>query len=183
MNIEEIFTKLLEHMAQGIAFHKQAMEYFSFLTLPGYKKCQEYHYYEEISNCRKLYDYYLDNYRRLIKYAAASPQDLINPNMYKYARENINTNDKRATTRTIMKQWVAWETETKQLFEKSYKEIEDPAAALKILQLLKEVENELRDATNKYIQLETVDYDIIFIEEEQAALHKKYKKKIADLKM
>ena len=183
MNIEEIFTKLLEHMAQGIAFHKQAMEYFNFLTLSGYQECQKYHYYEEIKNCRELYDYYIDNYRRIIKCAPTPISELINASMYKYTREEIDANNKRIAIRNIYKTWVTWETETKQLLENCYNEIVDPAAALKILELLKEVEKELKDATNKYIQLEMVDYDIIFIEEEQAALLKKYKKKVADLKM
>ena len=65
-----------------------------------------------------------------------------------------------------MRKWISWETETKGLLEECYHEITSAAASIKILELLKEVEQELNDATNKYIQLETVDYDIIMIEEE-----------------
>ena len=182
MNIEEIFTKLLEHMMKGVRFHEQATIYFDFLTLPGYKKCQKYHYYEELTNYRKLYDYYLDTYKKLLK---LSPQEyeLINNNMYKYSREEIDTNNKRTAIREIMRKWISWETETKELLEECYHEITSAAASIKILELLKEVEQELNDATNKYIQLETVDYDIIMIEEEQAALCKKYKHKLARLEL
>lgn len=182
MNIEEIFTKLLEHMMLGVKFHEQAMLYFEFLTLPGYKKCQEYHYYEELINYRKLYDYYLDVYKKLLK-IAPQQYDLINMNMYKYSRDVIDTNTKRNVIREIMKKWIAWETETKELLENCYKEVSSAAASVKILELLKEVEQELCNATNKYIQLETVDYDIIMIEEEQMSLQKEYKHKIAHLKM
>ena len=116
MNIEEIFTKLLEHMMKGVKFHEQATIYFNFLTLAGYTRCQEYHYYDEIINYRNLYNYYIDNYKKLLK---ITPQEyeLINNNMYKYSRENIDANNKREIIRDIMRKWVAWETETKELLE------------------------------------------------------------------
>ena len=182
MNIEEIFTKLLEHMMKGIKFHEQATIYFNFLTLAGYTRCQEYHYYDEIINYRNLYNYYIDNYKKLLK---ITPQEyeLINNNMYKYSRENIDANNKREIIRDIMRKWVAWETETKELLEESYHSITSAAASIKILELLKEVEKELKQATDMYIQLETVNYDTTFIEEEQAAIEKKYNRKIASLKM
>jgi len=86
--------------------------------------------------------------------------------MYKYSRENIDANNKREIIRDIMRKWVAWETETKELLEESYHSITSAAASIKILELLKEVEKELKQATDMYIQLETVNYDTTFIEEE-----------------
>ena len=51
-------------------------------------------------------------------------------------------------------------------------------AALKIKEFLKDVDNELIVAQKKYINLETIGYDIISIVEEQEDLYKKYDKKI-----
>lgn len=186
MNTNEVFTKLAEHMLEGISFHEQAMNCFGFLTLSGYQKCQEYHYYSEIKNYRDLCDYYLNNYRRLLKIDNYPMASVIDSNFYKYMREDVDTNTIRTTTRALIKKWVTWETETKSLLEVYYKELSDLgeiAAALKISYFLVDVEKELKNAINKLIQLETVDYDIIMIQEEQASLQKKYKHKIACIKL
>lgn len=92
MDVSELFIELLEHLQQGINFHEQATNYFSFLTLRGYEKCQEYHYYEEIRNYRKLYNYYINNYCKLLKLSYPKHSDLIDSGLYKYTREQLDTN-------------------------------------------------------------------------------------------
>ena len=47
MVIEEIFAKLKNHMLEGMVFHDQMSRYYDFLNLKGYKRCHEYHYFEE----------------------------------------------------------------------------------------------------------------------------------------
>lgn len=185
MDVSELFIELLEHLQQGINFHEQATNYFSFLTLRGYEKCQEYHYYEEIRNYRKLYNYYINNYCKLLKLSYPRYSDLIDSNLYKYTREQLDTNTIRVGARTIMRAWVKWEDDTKIFLETKYKQLVDLneiAAALEVSKLIKDVSKELQHAKDKKIQLELTDYDIVMIQEEQVELYKEYKDKIACMK-
>jgi len=71
MNIEEIFTTLITHMKTGIEMHYKMMEAYDFLSLPGYKKCQEYHYLSEIQEQLQLSHYYTENYYKILNVSAA----------------------------------------------------------------------------------------------------------------
>jgi hypothetical protein len=57
-------------------------------------------------------------------------------------------------------------------------EIGELAAAQYIDTLILDVSKELRHAERKLIMLETINYDIVSIAEEQDELYKKYKNKI-----
>lgn len=186
MTIEEIFSKLAEHMLEGIMFHEQVANCYGFLTLPGYKKCHEYHYYCEIRNYRHLYNYVLSHCNKLIKVNIVPAEDIINSSFYKYTRQEIDINTKRTTVRDIIKKWVTWEEETKGLLEACYKELYEAgevAACFKIGCFIKDVEKELKCAVNKQIKLEATGYDIGSIVGEQDELHDKYKCKLDCLKL
>lgn len=186
MNIKEIFTELANHMLEGYMFHEQAMNYFGFLTLNGYRECQKHHYYSEIQNYRALCDYYLDNYYELLMVGAPPSINLIDNSLYKYKRTDLDTNTIRSAVRDIYKKWVEWEKQTKELLETHYSTLLSQgyvAAALKISHFLKDVEKELKHATDKQIQLKSIDYDIIMIQEEQASIEDYYRHKNACIKI
>jgi len=51
MTIEEIFTKLINHMNEGVIFHKTMAQAYNFLELQGLTKCHISHYIEELKEC------------------------------------------------------------------------------------------------------------------------------------
>lgn len=181
MTIEEIFTKLAEHMLQGIMIHEQVANCYGFLSLKGYEKCHEYHYYSELCNYRCLYKYSLKYCGKLIKIGELKDPGIINANWYKYTRGEVDVNTKRTAVRDLVKHWVEWEKSTKTLLETSCKELYELgeiAAAQKIYCFLKDVTHELAHAENKRINLETSGYDIGTILGEQEHLYHKYKEKL-----
>lgn len=181
MTVEEIFSHLSAHMIKGLMIHDQFSSVYGFLNLCGYKKCHEYHYFEESFNYRCLQDYYLEHFGKLIPEEKISNPDVIPTNWYKYHRAEVDVNTKRAAIKDMMKKWVDWEKETKQLLQQSYKELYEMGeicAALKIAELLKDVSQELKYAEEKHINLETTGYDIGAIVGEQQSLCKKYWEKM-----
>ena len=184
VNVEEIFSTLSAHMAKGLKIHNQLSNAFGFLNLHGYQKCHEYHFYEESNSYRDLNNFYIDNYNKLIVEEIEEKVDIIPSNWYKHIKDDVDTNTKRAAIRDLFKTWIDWEKETKTLLEKDYKdlyELNEIYGALKIAELITDVSNELKDAHNQFINLDSIGYDISLIIDKQDELYKEYHDKINKL--
>lgn len=185
MTVEEIFANLSSHMAKGLIIHDQLSNAYNFLNLCGYKKCHEYHYYEENYNYHCLRDFYIDTYHKMIlEEKDTQPIEIFPMSWYKYKKEDVDTNTKRTAIRDLTKYWVNWEEETVSLLEKLYKELYELGeiyAASKIRQFLEGTAEELAHARNKLIDLETSSYDISDIIIEQEPLYEKYCEKIKEI--
>ena len=181
MTIEEIFREISSHMLTGVMLHEQQADYYDFLNLHGYKRMAEYHAKCEMKSYRRLHRYFLNHQNRLIEEDVFTNPDAIPSSWYRYTRQDVDANTKRNAVRTGIEKWVAWEQETKTMYEKMYKElmeIGEVAAAKKIACLLCDADRELKWAQRKHIDLVTADYSISYILGEQTYLHDWYKKKM-----
>lgn len=181
MNTEDLFTELFEHLQKGLKIHNQLMIIYDFLNLKGYKKCQEYRFLEESYNYIKIKDFYMNNYNKMILIKDKEIEDIIPSTWYKHIKKDVDISTKRNAIKDMMKIWVDWEEETKSLLAKSYKELydlNDICASSIILKYLNEVFQELTEAKEWQINLESHGYDLSVIITEQESLYKKYKKKI-----
>lgn len=181
MTVEEIFSRLSTHMAKGLMIHNQIANGFGFLNLYGYRRCHEYHYFEESKNYFCLRNYYFDNYGKLIPENSIGEVNIVPQLWYKYTKSDVDIATKRKEIRNLFEHWINWEIEAKKLFETSYKELielGEIAAALKISDFLRETSHELSVAQSKQIYLASADYDMTLISEEQSHLYKKYNKEI-----
>ena len=168
-------------MRKGIELHDNLATAFCFLNLSGYSKFQEYRFYEESKEYRKLLEFFTTTFNKIIPYKTHNAIEIIPQNWYKHERGEVDANTKRLAIRDLTKTWIEWEKETKTLLETDYKELEalnEVYAMLKIAEILKDVSEELQQAEEKFYNLETFGYDIVSIIEEQQAIYKKYKKKI-----
>lgn len=184
MTVEEIFSIISTHMAKGLRVHNQLANAFGFLNLRGYRKCHEYHYFEETYNYRRLNDFYLDNYNKIILENEAEEVNIVPSKWYKYFKEDVDANTKRAAIKDLTKIWVDWEKETKTLLEKQYKELYELGeicGMLEVASLIQDVSEELKIAHEAQIDLDSIGYDISLIVDEQSALYKKYKNKIKNI--
>ena len=109
MTIEEIFSNIITHMKIGVALHNQFAIIFSFLNLNGYKKCHEYHYYEESCNYRNIQNFYIDTYNKIIPFTEVKEIDDIPTNWYRHVRADVDTNTKRSAIKDVMTKWISWE--------------------------------------------------------------------------
>ena len=183
MTVEEIFKGLSAHMIKGIMIHEQLADYYDFLNLHGYKRCHEYHAKCEMKYMRKLHRYFINHYNRLIEEEIIEDPNIIPASWYRYTRQEVDTNTKRNAVKSGIERWVAWEQETKDLYEKMHGELMDlgeVAAANKLSCWIHDVDDELKYAQRKHINLLTSDYDIAYILFEQDALHDKYKELMYD---
>lgn len=181
MTVEEIFAKILAHMAKGLMIHDQINHAFGFLNLCGYQKCHEYHYFEESKNYKDLQDYYLKEFFKLLPFENIENPQIIPISWFKHNSFDVDTNTKRNAVKELTQKWIEWEKDTKQELIAYYQELynlKEICAMLKVAQLLEDVDNELKIAQSKYLNLEAINYDIVSIIEEQQMLYDKYNKKI-----
>ena len=182
MTSEQIFAELSAHTIRGLMIHDQMADYYDFLSLRGYKRCHEYHYKKESAMYRKLHRWYINRYNKLIPEQRIDNPELLNIDMWnKYTRVNVKPDYKEQAVKNGLDTWVKWETETMEMLTrhiKTLQEIGDMSASLFLEKYLCDVERELKYAQRKEIELASIDYDLIFILQEQKRIHDKYKKKM-----
>lgn len=180
MTVDEIFSQIATHMIKGLMYHHQLSEYYLFLGLPGYCECHEYHYMEESCTFNKTCQFFLTHFNKLLPLGQARDPEVIPSSWYKYAREDVDTSTRRTGVKTGLEKWVAWETETKNLYEKMYNEltaINEIAAAHYVKELIKDVNEELDHAKEYHLNKKIIDFDMIAIMDEQKPKKEKYEHK------
>lgn len=178
MTLEEIFSQLISHMIKGLMVHTQLAEYFAFLGLSGFHMEQEYHYIEESRSYRKIFTYYINQFNKLIDENKVDNPNLIPQNWYKVSRFSVDAVTKRKSIKNGFEEWKKWEIETKQLYEEFYKKVldlDDISSKLIIEKLIEDVDEELHIINKRILELEDVEYDLIYINEIQKDLENMYK--------
>jgi len=186
MTIDEIFSILNEHMIEGLMTHSQLSDYFGFLGLDGYQMCHKYHYFEENCNYKKLGDYYLHHYNKIIIEKPFKNPSVIPENWYQYSRQDVNPNTRKNAIQVGMDKWVKWEQDTKKLYEALYQEamkINEVSAAQEIKKYVIDVDEELAYACQRNLELNAMEYSVVDIILQQEDIKQKYQEKLEDLEL
>lgn len=180
MTVEEIYSKLAQHMTEGIMIHEQLANYYDFLGLHGFKRCHEYHFLKEICEYRSLCRYYINHRNALIPYLPVQDPKIIPDNWQKFTRQAVDTATKKNAVKNGFTLWESWERETKKLYEQMYKELlelGEVACAEEVLQFVHGADKELKKAERETLKLKTSDFDMPTIVCEQNRIHDYYRKK------
>ena len=181
MTCEEIFSEMSAHMVKGMMFHEQMSNYYDFLGLKGYRDCHEYHFLQESCMYRKLCRYYVNHYNKLIPEMEFDQVSEIPESWYSHTRQDVDIATKRNAIKSGLTKWVEWETETKELYSNMYKELLENgsvATAEFIADFVKDVDQELKKATEYWLNKEAMNYDMGVIVAEQTDKKEKYKSKL-----
>jgi hypothetical protein len=184
MTATEIFSKINQHMIEGLMVHSQISDYYNFLGLHGYSKCHEYHFFTESKSYRTLNNRFFKYYNKLIPEMQNTNPNIIPKEWYNYTRQQVDAGTRKTGVQTALQKWVEWEKETKALYEKMYQELmvqNDVFGAGMVKDLIKDVTEELAQAYQKQLKLKSMDFDIVFIMDEQEERYKKYRKEIKKL--
>ncbi len=186
MTVEDIFNQLAQHMIEGLMIHSQMADYYNFLGLKGFKECHEYHYFEENTNYKRLVNYYIEHYNKLLVDLPFDNPHIIPDAWLKYTRFDVNTSVRKNGIQSGFERWIGWEQETKSILQNFYQELVnlgEVASAIEIKRYLKDVDVELAEAQAADLSLKARDYNMSDIMNMQDELSKKYKKKMKDLKV
>lgn len=186
MTIDEIFSQIAQHMVEGLMIHSQMTDYYNFLGFEGYKSCHNYHYHSENNNHRQLSNYYLKHYNKIIKELSVSNPHIIPENWYQYTRDAVSTETKMDSIKKGFEKWVQWEKDTKNFYEQMYQalvSINEIAAAIEIKKYIEDVDYELAEAEQEFLELSSINYNISDVFTKQSDLVKKYCKKLKEIEL
>ncbi len=184
MTVEEIYSNLAAHMIKGLMIHDQMVDYYCFLNLKGYAMCHKYHYISENWDYMKLKKYYIKHHGKLIPEKSIENPKVIPSNWYSHIKADVDVSTVRNGVKTGLEKWVAWETETKELYQKAYKDLIALGAiadANFICGFIEGVDWELVQAESFHLKKKIDDFSISSITGDQEWKYKKYSEKIKSL--
>lgn len=172
MTSEDVFSKISSHMIKGIMIHEELANYFGFLKLCNYEREQTKRYVSESKSLAKLHSYYTGHYCKLFPKTSIEIPSVIPEAYFGHESSELDAKDIRSSVKSIFERWVEWEEETKALYVECYIElrdnISDVTAAIMVMDLIKDVDEELMKAKNHWYVLKNSNYDIVLIMEENA---------------
>ncbi len=180
----EVFKELDGRMLKGIMLHAQLTDYFDFLNLHGFKRWQEYRFFDETAELRGLHRYAINHCNKLIGESTIENPRMIPQDWGNYTRLQVDSATRKAAVKEAFSKWYEWEKSTKEFYESKFKTLTDNnkiADADKVNCLVCAVDQELKVLTRKMLEYKAVDYDMSYIMYQQPELHEYYKQKTKDI--
>ena len=185
MSIDLIFSELAGHQLEGVMLHAELSNYFDFLALSGFTAQQEYRFLEESKEDRELHRYYIEHFNRMIDISTVNLDSAsrIPRDMFTMTRYDLINDDRRMAIKAAFDEWVTWERDTRRFLEGIYVKLFDESAISAgnfVLQKISDVAEELRQAEEQSLMLQSMDYDLPNIYDMQDDYFKFYTKKIKE---
>lgn len=181
---DEVYETIIDHLTKGVKFHDLMMDLYGFLGLEGFKKMHEYHYYHESINRRKTKCYVLTHLQLLVPDKCDDEGlQFIPSTWYGYKRHDVPSEQRKQYVGPSVMGYKAWEEETKELLEFCANELMDMgkmAELNEVLEMIEDVEKELRKIEEMDLKLKSVDYDMQYIQEMQDRICEEYEKKLEE---
>lgn len=171
-----MLNKVMAHMLKGLMVHNQLCMGFRFLNLCGYAYQHKQHFLSEYNTYHALCDFYCRTYNRLPqKITSLEIPELIPSNWFNHVQADVDPSTKRSGIKKLMNAWIDWEKEAIEVFKEAYSSLineGDINAAYYISELLRETSEELAGARSQLLDLESIDYDLSLIIDEQNRMMK-----------
>lgn len=168
--MHEIFQKLSNRMVGAMMIHTQLTELFVFLDLMSDIKQQKKQLHDETDGLLKLEKYCVQHHHMLITANSPLSIDILNLGILQESNGNLSPDDRVFLIQYGMKEWIKWEKESKVIYENAYRDLMDIseiAAANFIMQYIRDVDKELKNAELLYRVRDAMDWDLPTIYSEQ----------------
>ena len=175
-----IFNEIVVRQIEGVMMHTDLADIFDFMGLRGFKREHEYHALLEFCEMRSVSRYAINHIEQMPNGQGAKQKDIIPSSWYGATRFDVGESDRKNKVKELYTKWHTWEKETKSIYEKKYKELIDlgaVASALKVKELVCDVDKELKCIEREYIEYSAIGWDMSYIMYHQSEIHDKYKEK------
>lgn len=162
------------HMVEGLMIHDQLSQAFCYLRLYGYEKIHLHQYEDESRDYKDIARYYILRKGRPVSIGRVNDPGILNQSWFSTLSQDVRPSTKKQIVEDCFKRWVSWEEDTKCLYQKLYSEalsIGEVSDAAKILDHAIEVDEELVKARDVLFRLESVDFDLVVINDEQTSVY------------
>ena len=176
----EVFNDIARRMTANVMRHTQLSNLFDFLNLRGEKREQEHHALAESVELKGLHRYAINHLYKLIDDRTVEIPQLIPTSWYSGTKKDVSNDMRRSYLKSSYEEWFKWETETKELYEQSFKKLADNskiAEANKVNELIKDVDEELKYLSREMWEYKSVDWALDFVLMKQDKKHNHYEEK------
>jgi hypothetical protein len=180
----EIFTEISKRQIQALMFHNEMADYFDFLGLNGFKRMHEYQYFKESAEMRGTHRYILNHLNKLVSGGTIASIKVIPESWYNYKRSDVDVATRKTAVKDALQKYYEWEQQTLNLYENYFVEMSKLgkiAYSNKIMDLICDVDKELKCVCRMWLKYKATDFDMTLIEQDQDELHKKYKNKTKEI--
>ena len=184
MSVIDIFSDINKHMVDGIRMHCHLADYFDFLGMGGFKRQQEYRYFDESIELRAIRRYFINHYGMVLEERNSTEERYIPSAWSGVDRMNVDNSARSKAIKESIETWVKWETDTKKMYQDYYSQLCDMheiAGAKKVMCLICGVDKELKCAQRLWIKLKCLDFNVGEMALLQDEMHEKYRKKMNKL--
>lgn len=177
--MKEVIQKIIAHQAEGVVFHDMMIDYFDFLGLDGFMKLHEHQAVEEACEYREMKEFFIDHFQTMYAPIEMKAPSVIPNDWQKHKTTEINAASVRTLTKNAFDLYLKWEKETRELYKECAKALKDECIECyyKVLELLDDVEKEIRNLDDMMVDLQVSDYDAKSITKMQCKLKREFKYK------
>lgn len=175
---KEVFGLINERQILALMIHSEMADMFGFLGLDGFRQIHEYQFLAESKSHRDTKIYYLKHHGKLLPDREVNPTEVIPDEWVQYTRADVTPAVRLEYTKQAMQQYHEWEEETKELLCKyaSYLLAWHKIADFnEVNHLICDVSEELNYLEQLCLELNSVEYDAVYVLELQDMLCEKYK--------
>lgn len=176
----DLCTRALTRQLEGVMFHHSMVEYFEFLTLPGFAELQRYRFDSELSEYKALHKWFIEEFN-VLPQTNAETQNVVPKDWYKYNRYDVTIVNRQHGVKDGFAEWIKWEESTRKIFAEIYSKLLGVAGwmplAIHIAPLVEDVSNEIADAEEIAFLFAGMNYDMPTIISMQNEFYQKYHKK------
>lgn len=174
----DIFSTISAHIVKGLMIHEKMCDYYDFLSLQGYVRCHEYHYLSESIELLKINRFYISKFGEMIPETRVDSNiDIIPSSWYRYKSSDVDSATKKSAVKDGLEKWKRYEEETKELYEDCYRSLineGDLVCADYVMDLIRDVTEELDEVSKMHLDLKSIDFDMNYIIDKQEELKHKY---------
>lgn len=161
MNAGEIFAEISSTMVEGMMFHHDMCDYFTFLGMPDMANLHEERFRAESEGMMDIHRYYIEHYNMLVSQSKVDSSSHLPTSWYGATRFKVDNGTRKSAVQQAMEKWIEWERKVKKKYESHYKELmemDEVASACKVKCLVMDVSDELKHAENLYLKFATSNF-------------------------
>lgn len=177
-------TEISHILIENIMRHEQFADMMDFLGCRGFKRIGEYHFLEECAQLRGVHRYAINHCGTIVFEKGAHNPQIIPSSWEGVDRHQVDENTRKRYIKQAFYDWLNWEKQTREKYKVAYKELLDSNnvhASEKILSLLNDNESEIKKLERMIIEYDAVDWNMLYIMQQQSKLHDCYKEKTKDI--
>ena len=177
--MKEIFQKIINRQAEGVAIHDLMGDYYDFLQLDGFRCLHRCQFIEEAETLKKLKHYYIKHFGSVPMPSKIDTKISVIPSDWPlHETSEITGTSSKSLTKTGLELYLSWEKETSKFYEECAKKLKENDLLEEyymVLDLMGNVEGEIHEIKEIIITLQAVDYNVEAIKKIQYKLKWEYK--------